>query len=92
METKFKDPQAKLPYRGNWAAWLAKEGDDTIATSSWSIVPDGVTADNQSKDDTTTTVRLSGGTAGVRYTVTNHIVTAGGLEDDRSFILDVRQR
>ena len=54
----------------------------TIATSS----SPGLTADSSSISDTNTsvTVWLSGGVAGQTDTVTCHIVTANGVEIDRS--------
>jgi hypothetical protein len=35
---------------------------------------------------------LKGGVAGQSYTITNHITTTGGREDDRSFKVKVKER
>lgn len=87
------DPQAKLDYNIDWSRWL--EGTDTISASTWTI-PTGLTqaspAPSISVDGKTTTVWISGGTAGAIYTVTNHVTTAAGREDDRSFALRVADR
>jgi hypothetical protein len=56
---------------------------DTIVTSTW-VVPVGLTLSSSSHDTTSTTVWLSGGTAGTRYTLINRIVTAGGRTVERS--------
>ena len=85
---RTKDPQARLDWRVDWSEWL---GDDTIATSSFAVET-GLTKDSEDNDTTTATVWLSGGTAGERYTVTNHIVTAGGRIDERTFRIEVRER
>lgn len=86
-----KDPDAKLDYTRDWSAWLAAAGDDTIDTSTW-IVPAGLTAGAESQTDTSTTIWLSGGTVGERYSVTNRVTTTGGRIDDRTFTIDIRQR
>ena len=66
-------------------------GTDTITESEW-IVPEGLTKVTDSKTATTATIWLSGGTAGVNYTVTNRIVTVGGRTEDRSFTLRPQER
>jgi hypothetical protein len=83
-----KDPTAILDY--GWT-WLDELNGDVISASTWTA-PDGITIDGDYNTTTTTTVWLSGGTVGVSYLVTNHIVTAGGREDDRSFVIRVRER
>lgn len=83
------DPDAHLDYLYDWTDWLA-EGD-TIAASEW-IVPDDLTADDESFTDTTATVWISGGTAGSNYTVTNRVTTAAGRIDDRSITLKCKER
>ena len=104
LSTIIKDPEAVLPYSINWASddgtndgtsadtgWLQS---DTIATSTWAIT--GADAllvqDSESESTTITTVVLSGGTVNRNYTVTNHITTAAGYEDDRSITISIRQR
>ena len=90
MKIVTKDPDAVLDYKVDWSTWLA-EISDTIATSSWDV-PTGLTEDSDENNETEAVVWLSGGTAGQTYTVTNHIVTAGGREDDRSFQIVVKDR
>ena len=74
---------ADLPCRSTDPGWLQ---GDTIASSSWSVSgPDALlVVDSDTNSTTVTTVYLSGGTIGVTYTVTNHVITSSGLEDDRS--------
>jgi hypothetical protein len=84
----LKDPDALLPYLWDWSAWLA---GDTITTHTVTATT-GLTVSTHSHTDTAVTAWLDGGTAGQSYTVTCHIVTAAGLEDDRSIELTVAQR
>lgn len=91
MATFVHDPDAVLDYSVDWSAWLA---GDTIASAAWTSTA-GVTI----LDDPAPTVEgsvakvwLSGGTTGQRESVTCHVVTAEGREDDRTFWLSVAQR
>lgn len=53
--------------------------NDTISTSDWSA-EDGITIVTDAIDSSNrrTTVKVSGGTSGERYTLTNTVVTAAG--------------
>lgn len=85
----IKDPDAILDYSINWSSWLVT--GDTITTSTWTA-EDGITIDDDSNTTTATTVWLSGGTVGESYSVTNHIVTEDGREDDRTITILVREQ
>lgn len=85
-----KDPQARLDYKFDWSEWL---GSDTIATATFSVESGaGVTIATSSNDDTSATVWLTGGTAGMSATVTCHITTSINRQDDRSFIVVIEER
>lgn len=84
------DPDALLDYSVDWSDWLPST--DTIATSTWSISPSGPTLSSSTNDTTTTTIWVDGCTAGVTYTLTNHITTADGREDDRTITLQCGDR
>ena len=86
--TFLKDPHAVLDYTIDWTRWLA---GDTIATSEW-LVPAELTLTAHTKTIASTTVWLSGGTAGESYSVTNRISTDGGRTEDRSFTVRVEER
>ena len=86
--TVDKDPQAVLDYGFDWSDWL---NGDVISTSSWQVET-GITLDSYENTSQVTTAWLSGGSLGRRYTVTNHIVTAGGREDDRTIIVKMASR
>ena len=88
-DTVLKDPNAVLDYAIDWSAWLA--ASETISTSTWTV-PTGITQDSESETTTVATIWLSGGTAGVTYTVTNRIQTNQGRTDDRSFKVRVVER
>lgn len=81
-----KDPAEKKPYAIDWTGPLA---GDTIATSTWAHAPAGLTLSLQSKTNTVATVWVAGGTVGVEYRVSNHVVTAAGMELERSFTITV---
>lgn len=83
-----KDPDALLDYGLDWTDWL---GDDTLLTSVW-VIPAGIAKAAEVTTATTTLIWLSGGTAGVRYTCTNRVVTVGGRMDDRSIQINVDER
>lgn len=91
-----QDPQANLDYGFDWNddghGNLGYLGDDTLSGSSWSVNKTGLVLGTQTSDDTTTTVWLSGGTLGEGYTVTNHIITTEGREDDRSFRVVIKNK
>ena len=82
-----KAPNAKLDYQIDWSTYL--DTGDTIASSSWDV-PAGLTSVATSNTTTTATVRLSGGTAGTSYTVTNHVILDSGQEDERSIVIAVQ--
>jgi hypothetical protein len=100
MTQLTKDPDAVLNYGFDWADGGANDGattdtgwlqSDTITGSAWAVSgPDAaLVVDSDTNDDTSTAATLSGGTAGRTYTVTNHITTASGNEDDRSLSIRV---
>lgn len=89
MTTEYtKDPAAVLDYGVDWSAWL---GTDTISSSTWTV-PAGLTQSAATNDTTSTTVWLSGGTVGQRYSVVNRIVTTGGRTDERTIRIVVVDR
>lgn len=89
MTTYTKDPTAALDYGLDWAAWL---DGDTISTSTWTQVPAALTFGARTHDTTSTTVWLSGGTHGQTVKVRNLIVTAAGRTDERTLVIEVRDR
>lgn len=88
-----KDPAAVLDYVVDWGrpGWLPT--GDVIDTSDFTCADPGITIQSDDHDDTTATVWLAGGTAGVTYLVVNHIVTTpGGREDDRTLYIKCIER
>lgn len=86
-----RDPDTEADYSLDWSDELA-ETADTISTSTWSVLPAGVTLGSSAKTDTVSTLWVSGGDAGVTYIFTNRIVTAGGRTFDRSVSQLVEER
>lgn len=90
MKGFVKDPQAILDYSLDWGPWL---DGDTLSTSSWVVEsPLTIVPSTEVFDSTTTSLFLSGGTAGEKHMVTNTITTALGRKDERSFELRIRNR
>ncbi len=87
-----KDPSAVLDYGIDWSDWL--ESGESIATSTWTVTPSGLTVDSETEDADSTLIWLSGGTAGVSYDVTNKIVTdnATPRTDERTIRIHVKER
>lgn len=89
-----KDPQATLDYVVNWGdKWL---GTDTLSASTWTL-PSNMTHPQLVQttgtfDNDKATVWLSSGTVGVSYDVINRITTAGGRTDERTIVINVRQK
>lgn len=76
-----KDPTSVQSFSIDWSPWL---GVDTIASSSWEASDPGITIDHDDKTNTSTTVWLTGGTAGQYYDLHNTVLTAGGRTDKRT--------
>ena len=83
-----KDPAAILDYTVDWSKWLDA---DTIITSQWTVST-GLAQVSSSNDLKSATAWLSGGSAGQAYTATNRITTSGGRTDERSIIINVKDR
>lgn len=91
-----KDPSALLDYVFDWSAWLG--AGETIA-SVVVTVGTGLTLDLTSphtsgytSTTTAVTVWISGGTAGNDYTVACKVTTTAGRVDERSIIVQVKDR
>jgi hypothetical protein len=86
----IKDPDDIRDLTWNWAQDL---GTDTITAATFTITPTGgLTAQSTSHDTTTATVRLSGGVAGVQYTVTSRVTTSRGQQLDWSHLVLVKDQ
>lgn len=92
-----KDPDAVLTYGIAWGDWLAGR---TLSTAAWTVpagLVKGVESINAAPlvdDDgtshaagTVALVKLSGGTAGLSYTVSCRVTTTDGDVDDRSIVI-----
>ncbi len=87
-----KDPDAVLDYFCEWGRWMQQ--GDSIAVSQWLVSPADplLVKEQETTVGTRNYVWLSGGTPLGKVTVTNHIETAQGRKDDRSFVLYIRER
>jgi hypothetical protein len=93
-----KDPQSSGWPRGiDWTNYLAQiDAAETVVGSTWAVSGADTSLTSSSPSIVTgskkTQVRLAGGTEGLRYTVTNTIVTSSGVTEERSFIVLVEQQ
>lgn len=85
------DPDSVLDYSVDWAVWL-RDGE-TVDDATWAI-PDGLVEATQGHavNGAVATVWIRGGVLGKNYTVTCHVVTSEGREDDHSITLKCRQK
>lgn len=87
----IKDPSALLDYSWDWSAWLAGIAD-TISSATVTV-PEGLTAvEEPVVVDAVVTQRVSGGVVDATYTMVCQITTVGGLIDERSISLAIRNR
>jgi hypothetical protein len=92
MSYYLKDPQSRVDYAIDWTAYLDGQ---SVSASSWSVTPDGegaIAVDQASFGLTRSAVRLSGGTVGCVYSISNQVTFSDGSRDERSITLRVEQR
>lgn len=85
LATIEKTPNGVANIGFNYSAWLTPQSD-TILSSTWTA-DTGITLGAAGFTTTATTTWVSGGTAGVAYTLTNKITTVGGRVEERSFTI-----
>jgi len=85
---EYKSPTDVLTYVVDWTNEM---GGSTVSTSVF-VVPAGITKDSDSKDTTTATIVLSGGTVGLTYDIKNTITTAAGETIEKHFFVRVKDR
>ena len=93
MSLLLKDPDAVLDYMVDWGSEYLT--GDALALSRWAVSPvepAGAHVVCESFDELTATVQIGGGEAGKLYQISNHVTTASGREDCRSFVLRVEER
>lgn len=87
--TILKDPEALLDYIFDWTAYLAAISD-TLTAINFTVTSGTIAASGFV--GALATAWVSGGVAGTTITLTCHITTAGGRQDDRSVFLKIRER
>jgi hypothetical protein len=90
MPLLIQTPNSVLDHTFDWTEWLDAL-NDTISVSTW-VVPSGLELEAETHNTKLTSAFISGGTLEETYIVTNHILTAGGREDERSFKLKIVAR
>lgn len=92
MKTFVKDPDSTLDYMIDWSLWI---DDDTIFTSEWEVVDVGINIIPGSDSFTAegiTKVFISGGTAKGSYRLKNTITTNQGRIDERTIVIEIRDK
>ena len=82
---RLHDPQANLDHPIDWADWI--QAGDSIAESTWSASPTGLTIGTTGIAGTVTSAWVRAGSPARLTPLTNHIVLTSGREDDRSIEL-----
>lgn len=91
VKSYIKDPASRLDYTWDWADWLASV-DDAIETATVTV-PEGLTAVQAPvRDNSFVTQVVEGGDLESVYRMICRINTVGGLTDQRSIYLTVRDR
>lgn len=85
----LKDPNATLDFSVDWSRWL--QTNETISAVTWTVAT-GITNTLTSNTNTAATIWLSGGTAGVTYSITCKITTNQTRIDQRTFSVAVVAR
>ena len=67
----------------DWDDNVLTDSGQIISTSAWTI-PSGITKDSDAKDNSTTTIVMSGGTDNSEYDLVNLITDNGGLKFERT--------
>lgn len=86
-EVLRKKPDSSKTFTLNWATYPL--GSVTITGSSWTL-PAGVTEDDSDFTDTTTSIKLGGGTDGTDYELLNVISLSNGDTEQQSVVVQVR--
>lgn len=90
MPVLLKDPSAILDYAIDWGKEYLEE--DVISASEWTVSSDDLKVVSSTFDARLNQVKLSEGTAGKIYRVSNQVVTTAGRQDSRSLIIRVELR
>lgn len=91
IPTYTQDPSARLGYTWDWTPWLTAE-NDTIETATVAVPPPLTAIDAPVVDGTLVTQRVTGGAAGDICRLVCQITTTGGLVDERSIYLTIKER
>lgn len=83
----IKEPTETLDYQIDWSDWL---GSLAIASSIWSV-PTGITQVSTTNNSTTTTIRLTGGTWGETYEITNTITASDAETETRAILVRIQR-
>lgn len=93
----LKDPASTLTYEVDWTDWMPT--GDTISSSSFAVsTVSGDTAamsislSGRVPSTERVYAKITGGSAGNTYTITNTVITDGGSTDVRRFRIKVEER
>lgn len=88
----IKEPTEQRDLAIDWKDWLVDINGNalTISTSSWDV-PSGINLVSDSKTSTTTLIRVTGGTWGETYELTNTITASNGESEVRSLLIRIQR-
>ena len=90
MAIFVKDSAATIDYAIDWSAGYL--GGETITSSVWRAVPEGLSVMGSAIALGRTSVTLAGGVAGAVYRVTNSAAFSNGRSDERMLVVRVEDR
>lgn len=88
IERRYKSPGEVELFGVDWADRL---GSATLLTSSWSVAA-GVTQVSTGFTATQTSIKLSGGTLGSVYRITNQVTTSDGETLEYSIDIEIIEK
>jgi len=85
---EYKDPDSVIHRGIDWTEHL--EAGDTIASTQW-LGDSGITVEDLGFAGLVTRCKVSGGTIGETYRVTNRVTTSGGERLDLSLVFIIAE-
>ena len=85
-----KDESSNIDYGCDWSSWL--QDGETITASDWHISPSGIPKGVEDFTVNTTSIFLSEGSNGTIYTLRNRITTNQNRIEDRSMLIECKQK
>lgn len=87
-----KDPNAQIPFAWDWTDWLAAIGAASVSSATVTAEAGLTVVGGAIVNSPVVSQLMSGGTAGSSYRVYCRVTANTGAIDDRSIVIDVKER